>query len=181
MALSFLYNYCWFKLLPNRSKVVEGVIPEDMINEQWVYIKKTGANRYIYNLSIFFSNKKMVEGVIPEEIVNECTTRRQELIGTCTIWVFLFFSSNQSSFCLIYDNDQSEQRKISQGANGNSEWNEVKFSVGKCQSSSPDYFKFWIWLDESLRERGKFFWANLTTNVNTTSSKQVMRIKKNIN
>ena len=104
----------------------------------------------------FFSNKKMVEGVIPEEIVNECTTRRQELIGTCTIWVFLFFSSNQSSFCFSYDNDQSEQRKISQGANGNSEWNEVKFSVGKCQSSSPDYFKFWIWLDESLRERGKF-------------------------
>ena len=98
----------------------------------------------------------MVEGVIPEEIVNECTTRRQELIGTCTIWVFLFFSSNQSSFCLSYDNDQSEQRKISQGANGNSEWNEVKFSVGKCQSSSPDYFKFWIWLDESLRERENF-------------------------
>ena len=59
-------------------------------------------------------------------------------------------------FCLSYDNDQSEQRKISQGANGNSEWNEVKFSVGKCQSSSPDYFKFWIWLDESLRERENF-------------------------
>ena len=108
-----LYNYCWFKLLPNRSEVVEGVIPEDM--------------------------------------VNECTTRRQELIGTCTIWVFFF-----QMFCLSYDNDQSEQRKISQGANGNSTCNEVKLSVGKCQSSSPDYFKFWTWLDQSSRERGKF-------------------------
>ena len=87
----------------------------------------------------------MVEGVIPEEIVNECTTRRQELIGTCTIWVFFFFFLLfffLQMFCLSSDNDQSEQRKISQGANGNSEWNEVKFSVGKCQSSSPDYFKF---------------------------------------
>ena len=59
-------------------------------------------------------------------------------------------------FCLSYDNDQSEQRKISQGASGNSTCNEVKLSVGKCQSSSPDYFKFWTWLDESSRERGKF-------------------------
>ena len=142
MALSFLYYYCWFKLLPNRSKVVEGVIPEDMINE--------------------------------------CTSRRQELIGTCTIWVFFFFS-NQSSFCLSFDNDQSEQRKISQGANGNSTWNEVKLSVRKCQSSSPGYLKFWTWLDQSSRERGKFLWANLPSNIITTSGKQEMRIKKNIN
>ena len=133
MALSFLYNYCWFKLLPNRSKVVEGVIPEDMINE--------------------------------------CTTKRQELIGTCTIWVFFFFS-NQSSFCLSYDNGQSEQRKISQGANGNSTWNEVKLSVRKCQSSSPGYLKFWTWLDQSSRERGKFLWANLPSNIITTSGKR---------
>ena len=33
----------------------------------------------------------MVEGVIPEDMVNECTTRRQELIGTCTISVFFYF------------------------------------------------------------------------------------------
>ena len=112
-----LNNYWWFKLLTNRFKGVEGVTPEDM--------------------------------------VNECTTRRQELIGTCTIWVFFFFS-NQNSFCLSYDNGQSEQRKISQGANRNSTWNEVKLSVGKCQSSSPDYFKFWTWLDQSSRWREKF-------------------------
>ena len=79
----------------------------------------------------------MIEGVIPGDMVNECTTRRQELIGTCTISVFFF-----KMFCLSYDNDQSEQRKISQGASGNSTCNEVKLSVGKCQSSSPDYFKF---------------------------------------
>ena len=97
----------------------------------------------------------MVEGVIPEDMINECTTRRQELIGTCTIWVFFLFFFLQM-FCLSYDNDQSGQRKISQGANGNSTCNGVKLSVGKCQSSSPDYFKFWTWLDESSRERGKF-------------------------
>ena len=59
-------------------------------------------------------------------------------------------------FCLSYDNGQSEQRKISQGANGNSKWNKVKLSIGKCQSSSSDYFKFLIWWDKSLRERGNF-------------------------
>ena len=139
MALSFLYNYCWFKLLPNRSKVVEGVIPEDMINE--------------------------------------CTSRRQELIGTCTTWVFFFFS-NQSSFCLSYDNDQSEQRKISQGANGNSTWNEVKLSIGKCYWLSPDYFKFWIGLDESSRERGK---SSGPISQQMSIQRWVeMRIKKNI-
>ena len=71
-----------------------------------MYNKKTGADRYMYNLSIF---------------------------------LFFFFLQ---MFCLSSDNDQSEQRKISQGANGNSTCNEVKLSVGKCQSSSPDYFKF---------------------------------------
>ena len=101
------------------------------------------------------NRSKVVEGVILEDLVNECTTRRQELIGTCTIWVFFFFS-NQNSFCLSYDNGQSEQRKISQGANRNSTWNEVKLSVGKCQSSSPDYFKFWTWLDQSSRWRENF-------------------------
>ena len=104
-----LYNYCWFKLLPNRSEVVEGVIPEDM--------------------------------------VNECTTRRQELIGTYKIWVFFF-----QMFCLSYDNGQSEQRKISQGANGNSKWNKVKLSIGKCQSSSHDCFKFEL---DWMRAQGK--------------------------
>ena len=59
----------------------------------------------------------MVEGVIPEDMVNECTTRRQELIGTCTIDQYFFFFK---CFCLSYDNGQSEQRKTSQGANGNS-------------------------------------------------------------
>ena len=59
-------------------------------------------------------------------------------------------------FCLSYDNGQSEQRKISQGANRNSTWNEVKLSVGKCQSLSPDYFKFWTWLDQSSRWRENF-------------------------
>ena len=111
-----LNNHCWFKLLTNRSKVIEGVIPEDM--------------------------------------VNECTTRRQELIVTCTISVFILFFFQM--FCLSYDNGQSEQRKISQGANGNSKWNKVKLSIGKCQSSSSDYLKFLIWWDKSLRERGKF-------------------------
>ena len=57
---------------------------------------------------------------------------------------------------MSYDNGQSEQRKTSQGANGNSKWNKVKLSIGKCQSSSSDYFKFLIWWDKSLRERGKF-------------------------
>ena len=108
-----LNNYWWFKLLTNRFKGVEGVTPEDM--------------------------------------VNECTTRRQELIGTCTIWVFFFFS-NQNSFCLSYDNGQSEQRKISQGANGNSKWNKVKLSIGKCQSSSHDCFKFEL---DWMRAQGK--------------------------
>ena len=60
----------------------------------------------------------MVEGVIPEDMVNECTTRRQELIGTCTISVFILIFFQM--FCLSYDNGQSEQRKTSQGANGNS-------------------------------------------------------------
>ena len=83
-----------------------------------MYNKKTGANRYMYNLSIYF----------------------------------FFFQM----FCLSYDNGQSEQRKTSQGANGNSKWNKVKLSIGKCQSSSSDYFKFLIWWDKSLRERGKF-------------------------
>ena len=59
----------------------------------------------------------MIEGVIPGDMVNECTTRRQELIGTRTISVFIIFFH---MFCLSYDNDQSEQRKTSQGANGNS-------------------------------------------------------------
>ena len=112
-----LNNYWWFKLLTNRFKGVEGVTPEDM--------------------------------------VNECTTRRQELIGTCTIWVFFFFP-NQSSFCLSYDNGQSEQRKISQGANRNSTWNKVKLSVGKCQSSSPDISSFELdWI--RARDEGKNF------------------------
>ena len=87
-------------------------------------------------------------------MVNECTTRRQELIGTCTISVFIYFFFQM--FCLRYDNGQSEQRKTSQGANRNSKWNKIKLSIGKCQSSSSDYFKFLIWWDKSLRERGKF-------------------------
>ena len=106
-------------------------------------------------LKLLPNRSEVVEGVIPEDMVNECTTRRQELIGTCTIWVFFFFS-NQNSFCLSYDNGQSEQRKISQGANRNSTWNEVKLSVGKCQSSSHDCFKFELdWI--RAQEKGENF------------------------
>ena len=56
-------------------------------------------------------------------------------------------------FCLSYDNGQSEQRKISQGANGNSKWNKVKLSIGKCQSSSHDCFKFEL---DWMRAQGKY-------------------------
>ena len=90
----------------------------------------------------------MVKGVIPEDMINECTTRRHKLIGTCTISVFIFFKC----FCLSYDNGQSEQRKTSQGANGNSKWNKVKLSIGKCQSSSHDCFKFEL---DWMRAQGK--------------------------
>ena len=44
----------------------------------------------------------MVEDVIPGDMVNECTTRRQELIGTCTISVF--FSLNVFVWVMIMAN-----------------------------------------------------------------------------
>ena len=59
-------------------------------------------------------------------------------------------------FCLSYDNSQSEQRKISQGANGNSKGNKVKLSIGKYQSSSHDCFKFELdWI--RAQEKGENF------------------------
>ena len=131
-----LNNYWWFKLLTDRFKVVEGVTPEDMINE---CNKKTGADRYMYNLSIF---------------------------------------STYSACCVSHYNGQSEQRKISQGANGNSTWNEVKLSIGKCYWLSPDYFKFWIGLDESSRERGKS--SGPISQQMSIQRWAEMRIKKNI-
>ena len=137
-----LNNCWWFKLLTNRFKGVEGVTPEDM--------------------------------------VNECTTRRQELIGTCTIWVFFYLFFLQM-FCLSSDNDQSEQRKNITGSQWelNMQWNKIK--CWKMPVIKSWLFQVLNLIGWELKRKGKIFWTNLPSNINTTSSKQVMRIKKNIN
>ena len=119
-----LNNYWWFKLLTNRFKGVEGVTPEDM--------------------------------------VNECTTRRQELIGTCTIsvffqlialvvWVITMANQNNGKY---YREPMGTQHEMS------------KIKGWKILLIKSWLFQVLNWIGWELKRKGKIFWTNLPTNVN---------------